>query len=112
MTAPRRNRPRRRRTAEKSEELVALSRRRVDPGRLFGFFMFRLSCHFAVKADRMALHHAPMTKHYLTALAAGHRYGLCFPVEYQSGFCFLADSFYIVISLVPNCQGSDQANPR
>ena len=38
------------------------------------------------KADHMALHHTPMTKHYFAALAAGHRYGLCFSVEYQSGF--------------------------
>jgi hypothetical protein len=59
--------------------------------RLFGLFMLLLlSCHLAVKADYMALHHAPRTKHYLTALAAGHRYGLCFPVKYQSGFCFRA----------------------
>ncbi len=87
--------------------------RRSDPRRLLGFFMsLLLSCHLAVKADHMALHHAPMTKHYLAALAAGHRYGLCFSVEYQSGFCFRADSFHMVIFSVPNCQGSDQANPH
>ncbi len=70
------------------------------------------SCHLAVKADHMAFHHAPSTKHYFAALAAGHRYGLSFSVEYQSGFCFRADSLRMVIFSVPNCQGSNQANPH
>ena len=75
-----------------------LSHRGVDPRRLLGFFKsLLLSCHLAVKADHMALHHAPMTKHYFAALAAGHRYGLCFSVEYQSGFRFRVDSLHTVI---------------
>jgi hypothetical protein len=94
-------------------EVAVLSHRRVDPRRLLGFFKsLLLSCHLAVKADHMALHHAPMTKHYFAALAAGHRYGLSFSVEYQSGFCFRADSLHTVIFSVPNCQGSNQANPH
>ena len=53
-------------------EVAVLSHRRVDPRRLLGFFKsLLLSCHLAVKADHMALHHAPIRNITLPHLRQG-----------------------------------------